>query len=538
MLRYIARIEIPIKERRVEKMTWWMEEIRRMGIEEKVGQLICSSTWGDMERTRRLVEEGKVGSIILYRNDMPSPEATIELTNSLQELAKVPLFIMADFESGAGGMVPGMTMLPTNMAVGATRSEEFSWLCGEITAREARAIGVNVVLAPVVDVNANPRNPIINIRSFGEDPEMVGRLGSAWVEGCQTNRCMAVAKHFPGHGDTYQDSHREMPVVPHDMERMRRVELSPFGACIAHGVRGIMTAHIHFPVIDQVPIPATLSKKIVTDLLRRDMGFDGIVMTDAMAMWAIKRNFDLGEAAVMAVEAGVDIILAEDAEREYEAIMKAVSSGRIPEGRIDESVSRILKAKQWLHLERRRGVSLEDFEMMRLEMKGHMRQALNIAKGAVTAVKGKEFLRTIRSSTALLSVAAGAIPEGWEGELRSRFHDVVSLRLSEDPSPEEISKVMESVPGRKTAIFLTSAAPEAYKEEGIRVKEGQRKLVEELSARLPTIVISLGSPYVLADFPSATTMLCTYSDCSASIEALVEILWSSEDPQGRLPVSI
>lgn len=512
--------------------------MKDMGIQEKVGQLICSSTQGDMERTKRLVREGKVGSVILYGNDMPSPEAAIEVTNSLQMLAEIPLLIMADFERGVGGMVPGMTELPTNMAIGATRSEEFSWLCGEITAREARSVGVNVVLAPVVDVNVNPKNPIINVRSFGEDPEIVGRLGSAWIEGCQFNRCMAVAKHFPGHGDTYQDSHKEMPVVPHDMERIRAVELSPFGACIAHGVRGIMTAHIHFPAIDPNPVPATLSKKAITDLLRNDMGFDGIVITDAMAMWAIKHNFDMEEAAVMAIEAGVDIILADDAEREHKAIMKAISSGRIQVERVNRSVSRILKAKQWLHLNRKKDTSLDDFEMMKLEMKGHIKQALNVAKSAITAVKGKEFLKTIRSNTALLSIAVGTIPEGWEGHLRARFHDIVSLRLSEDPSSEEISTVLQRVPGRKTAIFLTSAVPEAYKEERIGTKEGQKKLVKELSDHLPTIVVSLGSPYILVDFPTATSMLCTYSDCDSSLEALVEILWGGEEPQGRLPVTI
>jgi len=224
--------------------------------------LVLSGVGERRDEILRLAEEGKVGALIFYGKDMPNPQSAAQLANEFQRRSKVPLLIAADFEAGTGFIMPGGTKLPSNMAIGATGSAELAQKCGEVTAKEAKAVGVNWIFAPVVDVNINPENPIINIRSFGSDPDEVARLAVAWIGGCQSNGCLATAKHFPGHGDTSEDSHRVMPVVPHDLERMWQVELKPFQAAINAGVASIMTAHIHFPAIDPTPgLPATLSQK-------------------------------------------------------------------------------------------------------------------------------------------------------------------------------------------------------------------------------------------------------------------------------------
>jgi len=254
--------------------SWAERMLEQLTPQELVGQLVLSGVGERRDEILRLAGEGKVGALIFYGKDMPDPKSAAQLANEFQRQSKVPVLIAADFEAGTGFIMRGGTKLPSNMAIGATGSVDLAQKCGAVTAKEARAVGVHWIFAPVVDVNINPENPIINIRSFGSDPEEVARLSVAWISGCQSNGCLATAKHFPGHGDTSEDSHRVMPVVPHDMERMWRVELKPFQAAINAGVASIMTAHIHFPAIDPTPgLPATLSHKILTELLRHSNPF-------------------------------------------------------------------------------------------------------------------------------------------------------------------------------------------------------------------------------------------------------------------------
>ncbi|MDW8029810.1 MAG: glycoside hydrolase family 3 N-terminal domain-containing protein, partial [Armatimonadota bacterium] len=336
---------------------WAERTLEQLTLQELVGQLVLSGVGDRRDEILKLAEESKIGSLIFYGKDMPDPQSAAQLANEFQRRSKIPLLIAADFEAGTGFILRSGTKLPSNMAIGATDSVELAQKCGEVTAKEARAVGVHCVFAPVVDVNINPDNPIINIRSFGSDPEKVSRLAIAWISGCQSNGCMATAKHFPGHGDTSEDSHRVMPVVPHDMERMWKVELKPFQAAINAGVTSIMTAHIHFPAIDPtLGLPATLSRKILTELLRQQMGFKGLVFTDAMAMHAIKLNFKMEEAVVMAVNAGADVILADDALTTYEALWLAVQEGKLSIERVREAAKRVLEAKEWCRLHQQKFV--------------------------------------------------------------------------------------------------------------------------------------------------------------------------------------
>ena len=222
--------------------------------------------------------EQKIGGLILFAGDVYE---TAHLTNILQEKAKIPLLIASDLERGLGNQIDGATLFPPVMSLGAADSEELAYRMGKITALEARAIGIHMTYAPVVDVNINPDNPIINVRSFGEDPEQVGRLAVPFIKGCQENGLIATAKHFPGHGDTAEDSHTVLPTVKGDRERLDRVEIYPFKIAVESGVQAIMAAHLSLPALDPTPnVPSSLSKPILTDLLRVELGFDGIIITN------------------------------------------------------------------------------------------------------------------------------------------------------------------------------------------------------------------------------------------------------------------
>ena len=267
--------------------------------------------------------------------------------------AGIPLFISVDQEGGYVARLPRATSFPGNMGLGAAGDPALTRKVGEVTARELRACGINMNFAPVVDVNSNPSNPVIGVRSFGESADSVAELGVAMVEGLQNEGVCATIKHFPGHGDTSLDSHIALPTVPHDKARLKTVELKPFQAAIDAGVDVVMTAHVTFPAFEPKPgLPATLSRRVLTGLLREDMGFTGLIVTDAMEMGAIVKNFGLEEAAVMAVNAGADIVLVgwpqdwRDAVRVVDALNKAVAEGEIPMSRIDESVQRVLEVKE------------------------------------------------------------------------------------------------------------------------------------------------------------------------------------------------
>lgn len=526
--------------------TWAEQMLEQLTPQELVGQLVLSGVGDRRKEILRLAEEGKVGALIFYGKDMPSPQSTAQLANEFQCRSKVPLLIAADFEAGTGFIMRGGTKLPSNMAVGATGSTELARRCGEVTAREARAVGIHWIFAPVVDVNINPENPIINIRSFGSDPEEVARLAVAWIGGCQSNGCLATAKHFPGHGDTSEDSHQVMPVVPHDMERMWKVELKPFQAAINSGVASIMTAHIHFPAIDHTPgLPATLSPKILTELLRGQMGFKGIVVTDAMAMHAIKLNFRMDEAVVMAVNAGADVIIADDAPSTYEALWQALQNGKLSIERVKEAAKRVLEAKEWCGLHRERFVDEAKVEEI-VGCNEHKEVARLVAENSVTLLSSKNAL-PLQRQTKLFAVVAET--RRWTGEklsdelaeiLRKTFPNATFNFVSSEPKVEEVEVIVKRLAETECNAALLCIFPraEAYQPESARAGSGMLALAEQMSSRLPLIVVSFGSPYPLAKFPTAKALICAYSDCPDSLYAGTKALTGELEAKGKLPVTL
>ncbi|MFL6231405.1 MAG: glycoside hydrolase family 3 protein, partial [Pyrinomonadaceae bacterium] len=341
-----------------EAVRWADSVLKGMTLDEKIGQLIAvgvNATYlaqdsAEFKELRRQVEQNHVGGIILFKGPVYE---SVHLVNRMQGFARVPLIVSADLEAGAGMRFDSTVNFPWNMAVGATGNPEYARRQGEITAREARALGVEQIFAPVVDVNNNAQNPVINVRSYGEDPQDVARMAAAFIEGAQCGGVIATAKHFPGHGDTATDSHRGLPVINLPRARLDAVELVPFRAAIAAGVGSVMSAHIGLPQIDpttvaplprvnsgrptyadsevlteKATLPGTLSPQVLTGILRRDLGFDGIVTTDALDMSGLTIYFTPGESAVRALLAGTDMLLKpSDADATLRGVREAVQSG-------------------------------------------------------------------------------------------------------------------------------------------------------------------------------------------------------------------
>ena len=509
--------------------------IAEMTIEEKVGQLIMVGFDGTQanEAIETHIRERLVGGVVLFSRNIQSPQQTAELTNELQRLAsgtarQIPLLIGIDQEGGwVIRLKEGATVLPGNMALGATDSTELAERAGEITAVELAAVGVNLNFAPVMDVNNNPQNPVIGRRSFGESPELVSRLGVAYIHGLQRNGVLATAKHFPGHGDTTVDSHFDLPTVSHDQERIHALELKPFRAAIDADVAAIMTAHIVYPAFD-ADRPATLSPAILTDLLRKELGFDGLLITDAMEMKAIDARYQSGEAAVMAVEAGADIVLALQTPAKqleiFDTLLSAVKSGRISQARLDQSVERILKSKEGTFDRRYVDVGAVG---KTVGTDAHQQLAQTIASQAITVVGNRDNLLPLKlkpETSVLILNESSTLSESF----KTHHPNTVEVRIPEKPEVESIlQRLILQVENADMVIA------------GI-INDEQAELVQQigLGTTTPVIVIALGSPYTLRGCPDVSASLAAYDLHKASVSAAVEVIVGAQAAQGKLPVRL
>ena len=508
--------------------------IAEMTIEEKVGQLIMVGFEGTQanEAIETHIRERFVGGVVLFSRNIQSPQQTAELTNELQRLAgatarQIPLFVGIDQEGGwVIRLKEGATVLPGNMALGATNSTELAERAGEITAVELAAVGVNLNFAPVMDVNNNPDNPVIGRRSFGESPELVSRLGISYIRGLQRNGVLATVKHFPGHGDTTVDSHFELPTVSHDLERIHALELQPFRAAIDADVAAIMTAHIVYPAFD-ADRPATLSPTILTDLLRKELGFDGLLITDDMEMKAIDDRYQSGEAAVMAVEAGADIVMVLWTSTKqievFDALLSAVKSGRISQARLDQSVERILKSKEAAF--DRRFVD-PDAVGTTVGREAHQQLAQTIASRAITVVRNRNNILplTLKPETSVLILSAS--PTLFD-IFKAHHPNTGEARIPETPRGAQIQ--LQLPPQARDADVIIA---------GITNIE-QAGLVHQFSFRpTPVIVIALGSPYTLRGCPAVSASLAAYDLHDASVSAAVEVIIGAREAQGKLPIQL
>jgi beta-glucosidase-like glycosyl hydrolase/CubicO group peptidase (beta-lactamase class C family) len=419
------------------------------------------------------------------------------------------------------------------MPVGATHSEDAARFFGEVTAREGRALGIHWTFAPVLDVNNNPDNPVINIRSFGEDPELVGRLGAAFIEGARNGGMMTTAKHFPGHGDTAVDSHVDLPAIAGDRERLERVEWPPFREAIAAGVDSVMVGHVAVPALDPSGLPATLSSALNAEILRDEMGFEGLIVTDAMDMEGVGSAW-IGEATVDAVSAGADVILMPpDLRVALQSLIRAVEEGVIEEARIDRSVRRILEAKARLGLRKNRFVDLKAgaLDVGRPE---DVRRAREIAEAAVTVVRNdggmlplaaEEELRILH----LVMPDASGIPSA---EFRARRVRARTVSLGDEVLPERADEILEAVGDFTHVLVSATYYREAISDSMVQLLE---RIVEK---EVPVIVASFGDPYLLRDLPDVPVYICAFGTSSASRRAAAPVLFGEVDVAGRLPVTL
>jgi len=523
---------------------WTERTLAGLGVEQLVGQMLWCY-YNSSPEAARMVEAGQLGGIVSRGSvSPPTVSAVAAFTNELQGRSPLPLLFLEDFEFGVGYLVRGATEITSFMGLGATGDERCAYEAGRITGIEARALGYHVLLAPILDVNVNPANPIINIRSFGEDPRKVAELGLAFFEGAQSGGALACGKHFPGHGDTDMDSHRELPTIPHTRKRMDAVELVPFKRCIDAGMSFIMSAHIVFPAVDPTPgIPATLSRRILTGLLREELGFQGVIVTDAMAMKAIADNFPGGEAEVRAVEAGADFVLCAKPGPAYDALLAAAKSGRVSVDRLRASVRRVLAAKERMNLDKTRTIDPASVPSL-VATPDHREAALDIARRSMTLLRGKTpfFSRTKRLLAVILRAKRFTLIESDQvlaAELK-KYHPTVQCLFVEEGASGDVAREAARLAADAHQVLLaTFARVQAYKE----TSGGRSGVDEALVAALvgsgkPLTAVSFGSPYVLGRLGAAHNLLAAWYDSDVCIEAACEVCFGKAKPRGRPPVTI
>jgi beta-N-acetylhexosaminidase len=560
-------------------LKWANDTLRKMSLEEKVGQLISvgiNATFlnQDSEAYQTLkhhIEDNKVGGIILFRG--PVYESVI-LVNRMQQLARYPLLISADLEAGAGMRFDDTVNFPWNMAVGATGNPEYARRQGAITAREARAIGVHHVFAPVVDVNNNAANPVINVRSYGEDPAEVARFAAAFTEGAQAAGAIATAKHFPGHGDTAVDSHRGLPEINVGRERLNTLEFVPFQATVNAGVGAVMVGHIALPQIDATAVkalprsikgkpmdtdeageiieekstmPATMSP-VLGKILRQDLKFSGMIVTDALSMSGLTIYFTPEEAAVRALEAGADMLLKPvDVDATFRGVRDAVKSGRITEQRVEESARRILAAKYDLGLVDQRLTPVDTIDRI-VGSRDVVSLATEIAEHAVTLVRDEDKLVPLKNLKPESRVFNLAITNGddrnwianaFVSKLDRSGLKVETVVLDERSTDQEVQKAVERAKSSDLVLASLYGRVRSGQASSVGIPEsGARALTTLIAAKAPIVGISFGNPYLLQNFPGLRTYIVAYGDMPHLQHAVARALLGEIDIVGKLPISL
>ena len=561
-----------------EAIKWADKELKRMSLEEKIGQLIAvgvNATFLNQDSEafktlRHQVVDNHVGGIILFRG--PVYESVV-LVNRMQELAKYPLLISADLEAGSGMRFDDTVNFPWNMAIAATGNPDYARRAGELTGREARAMGIQQIYAPVSDVNNNAANPVINVRSYGEDPIEVSRFVAAFVAGAQHAGVIATAKHFPGHGDTATDSHRGLPEIDVTRERLNSIELVPFRAAVDAGVGAVMTGHIGLPRIDSTTIkplpkevklgpidtnvggeivsetgtmPTTLSP-IMHEILRKDLKFDGLIVTDAMSMSGLTLYFTQEEASVRALEAGADLLLKPaDVDAAFRGVHEAVKKGRLTEQRIEGSARKILAAKFDLGLVQQKITPLEGIDRA-VAGKQALELANDIAGDAITLVRNDAKLLPLRmqptSRVFNLAITNGDdrafITQPFVAALTRQNIKVETVVLDDRSSDTELRKAIESAARADVVLVSMYGRVRSGQARSVALPEpGTKALNELIERKAPLVGISFGNPYILMSFPKLQTYVVAYGDMPSLQAATARGLAGQIDIDGRLPISL
>ena len=539
---------------------WATHRLRGMTLEEKTGQLFVTYAYGErvdtnnaadvvsnrsvygVDNAAQLIEKYHLGGIIYFTrfNNVNNPRQIAELSNGIQRVAigqrqSIPMLISTDQEQGLVARVgPPATQFPGNMALGAGRNPSDAYDAARITGEELRAIGINENLAPVADVNVNALNPVIGVRSFAENTELVSRLTAAQVKGYQDADVAATAKHFPGHGDTTVDSHTGLPVIDHSRQQWERIHMPPFRAAIQRGVDSIMTAHIVVPALDPSGDPATLSEPIITGLLRTKLRYEGVVITDALDMAGVREKYGDDRIPVLALKAGVDqLLMPPNLDLAYHAVLSAVRSGEISERRIDQSVHRILRLKFQRGLVHDPYVDLDAINGV-VGTPEHLARAQGVADQTTTLIKDDaDVIPMTEGPRSVLVTGWGATTTSVLAEritARGAIASIYETGTSPDQGAVDAA-VIKAASSELVVVTTNKAWAEA--------NSGQRRLVEALlRSGTPVIAVAVRDPYDIAYFTDAPTYLATYSYTTPALESLARVLFGEIAPAGRLPVTI
>ncbi|MFG6493723.1 beta-N-acetylhexosaminidase [Fictibacillus sp. UD] len=531
--------------------------IASMSVKEKIGQMLMPDfrTWNGKNVTemndeiRELVKKYHLGGVILFRENVVTTEQTTRLVDAYKMANEdYGLLISIDQEGGIVTRLQSGTDFPGNMALGATRSTELAESVGHAIGSELHSLGINMNLAPVLDVNNNPDNPVIGVRSFGGDPQLVADLGTSYTKGLQSAGMAATAKHFPGHGDTAVDSHLGLPSVPHDKERLLEVELYPFQQAMDQGIDAIMTAHVTFPKIDpttviskkdgtEIALPATLSHEVLTNLMRKEMGFEGVISTDALNMKAIADHFGAVDAVIRAVNAGTDIILMPvGLEEVANGLYKAVEKGEITEERINESVERLLTLKAKRGIYKQVSETPIDEKITHAEEvvgnKVHKDLENEVARKSITLVKNDGILPVNKSEKKSIVVVGNTYSENLHQALSTHHSSVELIKTGQPLTQEQMQKVRNA--------DLVVLGTYTFNVSGRLPSSSQMQMVNQVISAVPekTIAVGIRNPYDIMAFPEISAYITQYSFRDASFRAAAETIFGMNNPSGKLPITI
>jgi beta-N-acetylhexosaminidase len=511
--------------------------VDKMSLEAKVGQLMMVGFDGTSlgSELRRLLQEVRPGGVIFFERNVESPRQVAQLSNDFQQAAREKsapgLLVAIDQEGGAVARLKeakGFTEFPGAMAIAATGDLNNARRIGQAISGELCALGINVDFAPDMDVNNNPANPIIGTRSFGSDPKRVAEFGVAFLEAMQAASVLAIGKHFPGHGDTALDSHVALQTVPHNRERLQTVEFVPFLAAIRANVAGIMSAHITFPAIDPTPgLAGTLSVRVLSDLLRGEMRYEGLILTDELSMGALETSgYPAPRAAVAALKAGADLLLFQSGyemhRQAFAALVTAVRSGEISEKRLDESVRRVLRAKERFGIVSPRLVDVEGAASL-IGTNSTRRISRQVATLAITVIRDDSHLVPLNPNSKVLVVETLAVGLGERLGAETRF-------VSGQPTADEVDMVSASARNFDVVVALTN---------DVAKNQSQADLVEAIMRSNSALVVAaVRSPYDLLYLKRAPTYIATFGSNPPMMDALRDVLLGRVKSRGMLPVAL
>jgi len=520
-----------------------------MSLKEKIGQLFFIRAHGyfrsnDSDDYRDLENQIKnyhVGGITFFSGNVYGQAV---LTNKLQNISKIPLWITEDMEHGPAMRVRGATNFVPSMGVAATQNSDYAYWIGKITAREAKALGVNQIFAPVLDVNNNPANPVINVRSFSGDPDTVAKYGNRFIDGVQSEGIIATGKHFPGHGDTDTDSHLALPVIKFGYSRLDSVELVPFRSAVNDGISSMMSAHIAFPKISKQPgLPATMDSTVLNRILMDSLKFHGTVFTDGLEMKGISANYSPGEAVIKALKAGADLmLLSPDDLTAIHEVEVAVHDGRLSESRIDQSVRKLLKWKKQHGLFKHHRVDINALSS-KIDTRKHQLIADEISRKSLTLVKNKGDILPVRAAdypdVMVVSVSddkTGTAGSSFVSRLEDYHPNIVSHVLDNRTGKEEKEQMIEDA--RKAKLIIIGSFIYVKSGEKVQLSKDHLNFLRKLIKKKPSVLVAFGNPYVVQDLPSTDAQLMAWSAHEGQVRSVVPALFGGSKINGRLPIKI